>query len=303
MSLSLRVLSRGRSRSARGVELDVACPHCGTTAAPWSADVGSIEDPVFLCIGCGNLSNGDGVPYHVCTTCADLVPDGQAHVKCLPSGLLPAEHALADRAGSALSAEYGLRDASSVVRYVATVAAPFHGDEPLSVAVVDRDEPAIAGLPGHSLAITAGMLRVLEDEAQLAFLLAREASSMREGWPTRRFAAAAHPKRGLFSRLGRERDARLARAVDLSLWVGYGAEAERRADAEALSALVRAEYDVASATRALRRVEAASLATRGARFLLSAERTTWLEEGIVALGPTTTARLNREVFRRACGQG
>ncbi len=299
MPLSLRVLTRGRSRTA-AFEHHVPCPHCGTSAAPWSADVADVEDELSICSSCGRLVAGDGAPFRFCPVCTDLVAEGAPHDRCLPAGPLPGGGGVLDRALSLLDARYGLRGSPTLERYIDSIHAQIDGNEPTAIAVLDRSEPAIAALPGRAVAVTRGLLDVLEDEAQLAFLLAREEALDRSGAVARRFSLGSRAPRGWFARWRHDPDAQLVRALDLSLWIGFGVEGERQADSEALSALVRSDYDPTSAGHALRRLEAATLSSRGARFLLANDRARWLEESAESLGHPRTARLNREVFRRAC---
>ena len=192
-------------------------------------------------------------------------------------------------------------EAPELTSYLQSVRGKLGPKESNNITFTDLGDPALATLPGGDLIVSLGLLATLEDEAQLAFLLAREDVLEEAGWPLRRLSSCLrHQGTLLWPSRRRER-----RAVDelirLSFRIGYGARAESLADREGLGILVRAGYDPAAAPRALRLVEGACLAGKGGRFLLASDRARWLEEGAEALGGGACGLLNREVYRRAVG--
>jgi hypothetical protein len=155
-------------------------------------------------------------------------------------------------------------------------------------------EPLLLALPDRSLVISAGVVDALEDEAQLAFVLGREASLTRHGWIARRYRTGWPADFWSFWR--RRDDASLVRAIELSCRVGFGADAEQLADREALAALVASDYDPQAGARALALLDRASRGT--SRFRLSRVRSRLLGRSLADIGRPALARLNREVYRR-----
>lgn len=169
-----------------------------------------------------------------------------------------------------------------------------------SLTLLDAGEPLLTGLPAGSLVLSLGLLASLEDEAQLAFVLAREAWLLEHGWFEKRFTqAAARASSNWLARVLPGRPDALAEALSWTLKVGWGRELERSADAEALRRVARLGYDPRSAARAPLLVERACLHGRGARFVLDRERTDRLEAA--TRQPCPAGRINREVYRRAVG--
>ncbi len=303
----LRARRRSENEETGPVPADATCGHCQSTDAAWPVRLAGGEGPL-ICVRCGGWLDGRGRSVEVCEICA--VPRGfMGHgVKGCPvdesalerMAASPTEReALGERVYRAATSLHEPCHPEGLERYVASVLAKVGESEAASVAFVDLGEPAVALLPRGDLVISLGLLAALEDEAQLAFVLAREVALDRAGWVWRRFGAASKKGQGWLGRLGlRVRDS-LAAAVDLTFQMGYGPEAERNADRAALATIVHVDYEPSAAVRALRLLEGAALAGSGGRFLLAADRAGWLEESTVALGRTPTARLNREVYRRA----
>ncbi|RMG42574.1 MAG: hypothetical protein D6718_13700 [Acidobacteria bacterium] len=305
ISLLEPLLRSGRHGRGSGGGPSGACPHCGAREDSWPV-AGSRETAPFVCVACGGLVGPDGEALRICPACAFPEPAAGGGASCRGAERLDGPAAgtrsreLALEAEAAAADLFELREEAALGRYLAGVREQLEG-EAGPVRFIDMGEPAVATLPGGLLLVSLGLLATLEDEAQLAFVLAREAALERAGWVWRRFAAAARSRRGWLAGWTRGGRSRLADAIELSLFVGYGSAAEQAADREGLAALVRAGYDPEASVRALRAMESATLAGRGARFLLGAERATWLAEGSEALGRTDSARLNREVYRRVVG--
>jgi predicted Zn-dependent protease len=207
---------------------------------------------------------------------------------------------LEERTLDVLEQRFGATTTRSLQLYVDGIHEQVTGVRPSELVFPNLAEPGLAALPAGGLAVSLGLLATLEDEAQLGFVVARESFLARGGWPLRRFESAAAQRRRLIWWRG-GLDDRLEEAVLLGLRVGYGPEIEREADREGLAALVRADYCPSAGLAALRALDAASPAGRGGRFVVTPERERWLEHAARGLGQPPTARLNREVYRRAVG--
>lgn len=278
----------------------VACPHCDE-AALWPADLGPDHEPLQVCTGCGQWVGVDG-PRIVCDVCGGPADPLRPHGAC--RRLEPrfrSAPGLPEEIAVALHELYPPIVSRTVERYLPQVAGEVGASCPV-VLTLDTQEPLVALLPGRWLAVSRGTLAALDDEAQLAFLIAREAALYRAGWVVRRFAAATLPAAGLLARWRKREPGQLARAVLLTARLGYGAVAEDAADTEALVALRRAEYDIDAAPHALRHLEPLTIETRGARFLRAAARAAALERVLAGVPHGSGTRLNREVYRRVVGE-
>ncbi len=277
-----------------------ACPRCDQGGL-WPADLGPDHEPLQVCTGCGQWVGTDG-PRAVCEVCGGPADPLRPHGACRRlDRAAPTAAGLPEELAAALHELYPPLVSRTVERYLPQVAGEAGASCPV-VMVVDSREPLVALFPGRWLAVSRGTLAALDDEAQLAFLIAREAALYRAGWIRRRFAAAALPASGLLARWRRHDDAPLVRAVLLTARLGYGAAAEEAADAEALVALRRAEYDLDAAPLALRHLEPLTIATRGARFLRAGARAEALERVLAGVPRGSGTRLNREVYRRVVSE-
>lgn len=279
------------------------CPHCGASGYTWSAEMSLDLEAMYLCNACGGWIDAEGQGLLICPACT-FPRRGDAHDECRASGdvgpirFIHEDH-LGDKVVTALLSRFPERSLPVFERYLGTILEQVGAPPGPRILFVEMELPAIAYLPDDGLVLSLPLLGSLEDEAQLAFLLARELALYRAGYVTRRFGnGLEEPPRGILARWRRPRETQLFLALDLALKVGYGLEAERWADAQALSDLVRADYDPQGSGRALRRLESTSLSGRGARFVLAAERAAWLERSAHSLGRPVTARINREVYRR-----
>ena len=190
-------------------------------------------------------------------------------------------------------------------RVTRTVARRVEGaPEGARVVLVDDARLRTLALPSGTLLLSTGLLRFLEDEAELVFVLAHELAHAVSG------DAAVRLVRLGFDAVARGSDAPAPdawthAAEDLAR-LGYGRKRERDADARAIDTLVALDYDPESACRFLRRVHdaiasgdpiAAEIAVShppAADRLRRIERALWgrMNEGRIL-------RVNREVFRRA----
>jgi hypothetical protein len=275
----------GRVRGQAG---QVACPHCEPGVADWPVGLWSDGGP-FLCSRCGGITDRRGAAWRV--DVQDLLVPGAGSRTA--GGPAPGKRARdTDRAQLAACPE--LSD------YLGIVQERLSGPAAFEARFVDAGEPRVSAVPPAGVVLSLGLLAQLEDEAQLAFVLARENALIDEGLVARRFTAArARGEAG--GRLGRPR--RISQSVDGALEVswrlGYGQEWEVRADLRGVRAMRAAGYDPAAAAATLERLESASLAGGGGRFLVAGERREMLLEAAHAPGPF--GRLNREVYRRVVG--
>lgn len=282
-----------------------SCPHCGLHSQSWPSGLKKDGDP-RICTGCGGLHDRNGSALTITRHSAQLGPlEGAGTTKETGNTAFAAfreapsarvrQHVI-----NALKAKYSVPQVQRLSAYIVRVLQELGSRNPLSPAFIDVGEPAIASTGAGSLVLSLGLLATLEDEAQLAFILARELALESAGWPQRRLFAAMSEKAPTLAWLFKPTDP-VAQGLELSLRVGYGPEIEGSVDREAMSMIVRAGYDAAAAARALRLLESASLSGRGGRFLLAAERAARLSHATETLSPHHEGRLNREVYRRAIG--
>lgn len=277
------------------------CPHCNEERTVWPCGLWADQGP-FLCTGCGGLMSAEGTALEVSPSSARIEARGAIRraeaARALVSTL---ELGARWKPGRRIAGRYERVEAPELTRYLQSVRGKLGAKGNNAISFIDLGEPALAALPGGDLVVSLGLLATLEDEAQLAFFLAREDVLEEAGWPLRRLSSCSSRPGALFLPPKRREGRAVAELLQLSFRVGYGARAEALADREGLGILVRAGYDPAAAPRALRLVEGACLAGKGGRFLLASERARWLEEGAGALGGGASALLNREVYRRAVG--
>jgi hypothetical protein len=286
--------SKRRTEEGLGARSErVACPHCRGGTADWPVGLWTDGGPL-LCVRCGGVTDRRGRPFVVAVE--RLVSRREA----APARPVQPPDRLADVWG-ALTAQLAQRQplaaSHELAGYLRLVSSRLGVATVPEVRFVDLGEPLISAVSRDGLLVSLGLLAQLEDEAQLAFALARESALVEAGVVPRRFAAArARATAG--SRLGRARrlGERALEALEVSWRLGYGLDWEREADHRAAVAIRLAGYDGDAPRRTLALLESASLAGRGGRFLLAAERASQLP------GPTIPrGRLNQEVYRRAVG--
>jgi hypothetical protein len=176
------------------------------------------------------------------------------------------------------------------------------------VALFDDKAPRTLALPSGLILVSQGTLDLLEDEAQLAFLLARELAHVASA-----DGAALLVRMGFHAVAQEVEDAgekaAWADAAEDLVRLGYGKERETEADRLALEAVLDLGYDPDSVARLLRRI--GTLVERGepriAEMALahppSAHRIRRLEETLHGrVEPWGQRPVNREVFRRAVGR-
>jgi Peptidase family M48 len=309
-----------------------ACPRCGESFGPSP----TVTAPSFggrvlrRCSRCGTrVASGTPAPQLVftCETCGlpflaeAILPHGEHHCSACTAGLTPPD--LPDR-DVAAAAENEVRAALSTRwRFVTSTAAQPYldriarqvgariADAPASprVVLVDTPEHRTLALPSGTLLVSLGLLKFLEDEAELAFAIGHELAHAASG------EAAVRLVRLGFEATARERSASDGlcwsdAAVDLAR-LGYGRRRERDADACALSALIELGYEPLSAGRYLRRLHAAiargeaAVAETAVAHPTPFDRIHRLERALSARvgSASDVPKVNREVFRRALAQG
>lgn len=274
------------------------CPHCQAHTPMWPAAI-DFEGGPLVCSFCAGWAGTVGEPLELCPRCAH--PHARQEVATCRQAT-GADEQSKTRILETVAAQFRMHQPQAgLTRYLERVHDQIGLTTPATVLFADTGDPVIAALDSHTLIVGLGLLAALEDEAQLAFVLAREAALSRVGWPQRRFRSAAARGAGWWQRWWGKDAPALVYALQLSMRLGFGAAAEAAADREALTVISTAQYDSAAAARALRRLERAALAGRNARFLLAADRATWLEDAARRLVTPSAANLNREVYRRAIG--
>ena len=287
------------------------CFYCGNLAALSEDDNGAMH--VDACHACGSPA-ADPLPGggRACDLCSEedgasrpfveTVEQTTARVmreasRLFPSLNIPSTSKYFDKVLAGLAASAGAaRDAYR------TRIAPDLGFRALSV-------------PGGTIFLGSELLCGLEDEAMLAFALAREIAHLQSARVLRRFRGL-QPRRALstgfdwgISLLTGAPTALARRSADTVREVallGYGPVHEEDADAFGIGLLVRAGYDPAAAVRYLALLERCDLSSRRALapFLdvrpVSSRRRLVVEALVAAhCDSTSIVRLEREGYRRA----
>ena len=277
------------------------CAGCGAgRTAAHGAGLHADGGP-FVCPACGALSDAAGIPLAIEPAGARLVRAGEEARRAAAAPPASLERsAVAERVLRCLTDAGAVPGPGDLGGYLARVVGQVGGNDRAPVLLLDEGEPLSMPLPGGGLVLSLGLLASLEDEAQLAFLVAREIALEQAGWPSRRFGRVLSetPRWLAALRPGRAEN-ELLEAIDLSLRVGYGAAAEGLADGHAIDAVRAARYDVPAAVRAPFVLDRSSLPGRGVRFLLDEARRQRLL--VEASRPAAPGRVDREVYRRAIG--
>ncbi len=173
------------------------------------------------------------------------------------------------------------------------------------VALLDDSSVRSLALPSGLVILSIGVLASLEDEAELAFLLAHELVHSARG-----DAALRLVRQGLIN-IARQQDAVSEvwrSAVDDMLALGYGRNREFKADDQAFATVLELGFDPNSVLRWLVRLDGrVSDADPHIRtFFLShptpCQRHRRFQETLAGLVEPPGSRVNREVFRRAAGR-
>jgi predicted Zn-dependent protease len=274
------------------------CPHCGTRATRGAAPTRVLS----TCESCALpfLADPGGD--------SDRCPDCRAGRTDLSRPERGLAEATESEIRAALDAAWTFVSQKGLAEYLARVArevASGLGGVSSSPRVVLLDERSsrILALPSGTLVMSLGMLRFLEDEAELAFVLARELAHVASGQAAERLVRSSF---GLLARADGGGPEAWTGAVVTLARLGYGRRGEAEADSRALRTLLALGYDPNAAVRYLRRLErdlgtgdpalaelAVALPPPGYR-IRKLERVLY---GRVARAPLQ--RVNRDAFRRA----
>jgi predicted Zn-dependent protease len=284
-----------------GVELR-RCPRCGARHAASGVE----ERRVCSCDDCGLpfLTEEVGAQGRRC-------PDCLSHR--IPSGLADSDVAEATEreVRAALEAEWKFVSSPSLSVYLNRLAGQIcrcMDAAPKSCRVVLFESPGwwTLALPSGTILLSLGTLVGLEDEAELAFVLAHELAHAASADAAVRLARTGLQVVALEDNGGHARS--WSRAAHDLIRLGYGRVREQDADRRAIEAISAMGYDPQSVTRYLERL-AALIAQGDSRVgelalahPIPARRLRSVEE-IVAASPQfrMAPRVNREVFRRAAG--
>lgn len=292
-------------------------PHAQTRAFP--------EVALRRCRRCGGrftAENGHTRLLVSCTACSLPFlsddrenPTGQRCEDCL-AGRVPADlpdaqliSAAEQEVRDALDEVWGFAHSPALSAYLnrlaRTLASEIEGaPQAPQVALLDDAGIRTLALPSGLVIVSIGALASLEDEAELAFLLAHELVHSARG-----DAALRLVRQGLVN-IARQQDAVSEvwrSAVDDMLALGYGRKREFKADDQAFTALLALGFDPDSVLRWLVRLDGrVSDADPHIRtFFLShptpCQRHRRFQDNLAGLVEPPGSRVNREVFRRAAG--
>ena len=293
-------------------------PHAQTRAFP--------EIALRRCRRCGGrfaAENGHARLLVSCTTCSLPFlsddrenPTGQRCEDCL-GGRVPVDlpdaqliSAAEQEVRYALDEVWGFAHSPTLSAYLnrlaRVLAARIEGAPPApQVALLDDANVRTLALPSGLVILSVGALALVEDEAELAFLLAHELVHCARG-----DAALRLVRQGLIN-IARQQDAVSEvwrSAVDDMLALGYGSKREFSADDQAFAAVHELGFDPGSVLRWLVRLDGrVSDADPHVRtFFLShptpCQRHRRFQERLAGFVEPPGARVNREVFRRAAGR-
>lgn len=173
------------------------------------------------------------------------------------------------------------------------------------VAIVDDAAVRTLALPSGLILLSIGALASIEDESELAFVLAHELVHAARGE-----AALRLVRRGLLN-IAREQAAVTGvwrSAVDDTLALGYGRRRELEADERAFDTILKLGYDPYSVRRWLWRIETRisdvdpHLRTYFVSHPTPDQRRSRLQDILAGMVDAPGTRSNREVFRRAAGR-
>jgi hypothetical protein len=165
----------------------------------------------------------------------------------------------------------------------------------------EEDRVRVLGLPSGDVLVSLGLLRQVQDEAELVFVLGHELEHVASGDAARRLVALGLASAARVSVAPAERWLQVASDLER---LGHGTARELDADRQAFRALGSSGYDPRAALRHLERVEAllgqpgAGIAELGLAHPLPVDRRRGLERTWSAELATGSGRVNREVFRR-----
>ena len=293
-------------------------PHAETQAFP--------QIPLRRCLRCGaRFSAGDGAVLLLvsCTTCSQpfLTPErdnpmGQRCADCL-EGRVPVDlpdpqliPAVEQEVCDALDEVWVFAHSPALAEYLnrlARVLAAKIDGAPSNprVALVDDASLRTLALPSGLILLSIGTLASIEDEAELAFVLAHELIHAARGEAALRLVRC-----GLLN-IAREQAAVTdvwRSTVNDTLALGYGRRRETEADQGAFDTILKLDYDPHSVRRWLWRIETRisdadpNLRTYFLSHPTPEQRRNMFQEILAGMVDAPGTRSNREVFRRAAGR-
>lgn len=193
--------------------------------------------------------------------------DGSMAQKIVDAGdavsqMMTAETNIGREAAASLVARYGLSDDAKMQRYVRLVGATVarkakRKDVKWRFAVLDSREPNAFAAPGGYIFVTRGLVKLLDDESQLAGALAHEVVHVDEKQAMKALNLAATATAA--SKILTDR-AEFRMAADKVIKLvdhGYGRNNEIAADKGGTVILEKAGYDTSGLIRALEKIAAA----------------------------------------------
>lgn len=311
-----------------GLDPTTACPNCGQQSGPSA----SVETSLFpseslqRCVRCGTRYSTAAEARVVvsCDECGlpflSVAPSRHEERRCSDclGGRIPAD--LPDRnvaeatereVSLALERDWSFVSAPSLSLYLNRLAAQIcrrsvPAPEVTRVFLFEDAAWRTLALPSGTLLMSVGTLVSLEDEAELAFVLAHELAHAAAADAAVRLVRVGLHVVALENR-GELAESWSHAALDL-IRLGYGRARELEADRQAIDTVVALGYDPESALRYLHRVQSAVDAGDGrVRELALAhptpvDRLRGLDKRLSGIPePRVKPRVNREVFRRAAG--
>ena len=314
---------------AAGATGVLRCPACGHGDEGPASVATSLfpHERLRRCSRCGVRhveSEGDDRWVFTCADCGLPFLTGEqspaAEQKCPDccSGRIPADlpdgevaEAIETEVRAALASEWEFVNSPSLSVYLERMAgqvcrrmnpAPERGH----VVLFEAPEWWTLALPSGTILLSLGALAGLEDEAELAFVLAHELAHAASAEAAVRLVRTGLQVVALEDNGGREQS--WAHAAHDLIRLGYGRVREKEADRRAIEVVTALGYDPDSVTHYLRRLE--KLVAQGDRRVAEialahptpATRLRTVEEcAAAAPQPRIAPRVNREVFRRVAG--
>jgi predicted Zn-dependent protease len=279
------------------------CSRCGVR----HAESESSGRWVFTCQDCGLPFLAGEQPSSEDRKCPDCC-----------SGRIPADlpdgevaEAIESEVRAALGAEWKFVNSTSLSTYLERMAGQLRRQmDPCparsQVVLFEAPEWWTLALPSGTILLSLGTLVGLEDEAELAFVLAHELAHAASAEAAVRLVRTGLQVVALEDNGGHE--ASWSHAAQDLIRLGYGRVRETDADRRAIEVVTALGYDPNSVSNYLRRVErlVADGDRRVAEIALAhptpARRLRTVEEWVSASPqPRVGTRVNREVFRRVAG--
>ncbi len=291
-----------RAQSLGGAPL-CRCCRCGTRVV---LDEGR-QRFVFTCGGCGLPFLADGILPHAEHRCGDcragkMPPE-------VPDNVLTG--AMEEEARTALASRWSFVTSPSLTVYLQRLVNQLEtriqgAPGGCRVVLMDDWSHRTLALPSGLILVSLGTLAFLEDEAELAFVLAHEIAHAASSDAAVRLVRLGY-QAVAWEPNGRANDAWIETVQDL-VRLGYGRVRERDADHVALDATLSLGYDPVSVRRYLARIQervragASEVAELAAAHPPADDRSRRLDRALFGKAREDSApKTNREVFRRAAG--